>query len=146
VGVCRQPEGYEWIYECMARMQGDRFDNEDGLFDARVYVTGRLPLECVSAICHSHSHSPHGGQPTSHADPVTGLDWPTCYGRPQWPRVFEDIMAELKHIKGLPSTLTVGVFHCGSSNRMAHDLGRQCRTSSLSSNGVVKFDFYRKIF
>ena len=72
------------------------------------------------------------------ADAITGLRAKTNFGRPQWERIYEQLVVD--H----PST-NIGVFYCGPKV-VAKELGRLSKKFTDVRPGGTIFDFNKENF
>lgn len=130
IWVCREKEAFEWFADLLEALEQQM--EQQSLFDfldTKIYLTGELSATEVRNVMLNDEEE---------ADAITGLRAKTNFGRPQWERIFEQLVTD--H----PST-TVAIFYCGPKV-VAKELGRLSKKYTDLRPGGTIFSFNKENF
>jgi NADPH oxidase len=124
IGICRSVMSFEWFHDVLKALESE----DTGHFlELRCFFTGPLRKEHIAQVM--------AAQGNGLRDPITGLQSPTYFGRPN----FEAILGEIKMKFEL---CHIGVFYCGPNA-----LGNQILTlCSNLSDSETKISFHKENF
>ncbi|KAK7107772.1 cytochrome b-245 heavy chain-like [Littorina saxatilis] len=127
--VCPDMHAFEWFQQLLQSLEAQVSERGDPHFlHHQIYLTrGWDNQQAKNIMLHDRA---------SAADPITGLQQKTHYGRPQWDRVFEQLAEDHRGKK-------VGVFFCGPGG-LSTTLHKLCNRHS-SSQGA-KFYYNKEHF
>eukprot|EP01104_Vermistella_antarctica_P015883 TRINITY_DN5307_c0_g2_i1.p1 TRINITY_DN5307_c0_g2~~TRINITY_DN5307_c0_g2_i1.p1 ORF type:complete len:579 (+),score=114.55 TRINITY_DN5307_c0_g2_i1:193-1929(+) len=128
--ICRDYTAFEWFRDLMLETETEMRELNSNLFDFNIFLTGQLKSDQIRSL--ATDSVGHGMT----ADPITGLDAATNFGRPKWDTIFPLIRE--KH----PDE-RVGVFFCGPPP-LGHRLKDCSRDYSKGYSG--RFVFHEENF
>ncbi|KJE96132.1 Nox1 protein [Capsaspora owczarzaki ATCC 30864] len=130
IWVCREKEAFEWFADLLEALEQQmEQQNLYDFLDARIYLTGELNSNEVRNVMLNDEEE---------ADAITGLRAKTNFGRPQWGRIYEQL------VQDHPST-NIGVFYCGPKV-VAKELGRLSKQFTNPRPGGTIFNFNKENF
>ncbi|CAC5424546.1 NOX2 [Mytilus coruscus] len=125
--VCPDTNSFEWMQELLQEFDTQMAEQGNTNFlTYNIYLTrGWDKDQAQNIILHEGDE----------ADPVTGLQQKTHYGRPNWDKIFENISKD-------HAGISVGVFFCGPSG-LSNTLHQMSNKHSAVDKTGAKF-FYNK--
>jgi len=127
--ICREKEAFEWIANILKEIEWELRENLNlpDFLEINTFLTGALkPQEIVSVMYADDT-----------VDPFTQLQSPTQYGRPNWPKIFDQVSK-------LYSGYEIGVFFCGPP-ALSKSLYKICRGFSNAATNT-KFTYHKENF
>jgi len=118
--ISRDKNAFEWFNEVLAALENENIGN---FLEISTYLTGQLSVDQIRGVV-SDLDAP--------ADPITQLQSPTYFGRPNWDQIFQE---KAQRHRGQ----MVGVFFCGPAV-LSKQLSRFCgKYTDASSRTIFKY-------
>jgi len=123
--ISRDKNSFEWFNEILASLERENIYN---FLEIQTYLTGQLSVEQIRGVV---------SEIDATQDPITQLQSPTYFGRPNWDQLFAE--------KGQRHAGQVlGVFFCGP-NVLSKQLARYCSKYTNTANRTI-FKYHKENF
>jgi len=135
--ICRETGSFEWFQSLLKMLESSQL--EEGFLKVHIYLTSKLRESTIQNIIINDVSNSY--------DPLTDLESRTCYGRPNFSYIFNQLTKAIETGKYLPGKeknlmTNVGVYYCGPTP-LAKSLKYECKLANVDG---INFRFHKEHF